>query len=149
MQNLERTLNHLLADHVALMHKVQAYHWLVTGPEFFATHALMEGHYERLAESIDEIAEKTLMIGGTPIVSMREFLAEATIPEAQARYLGSDEVIRGLLGGYESLLGDAVGLRAEAEAEGSTNGALIGAFADELIAGLSKETWMLRQAASG
>lgn len=149
MKTLERKLNQLLANHVTMMHKVQAYHWLVEGPEFFATHNMMEGYYDALSARVDEIAEKILMIGGTPLVSMGDFLANAGISEATARGIDTEAALKETLAGFEMLRGGAVDLRKAADETGGTNGILVGAFADDIVSGLSKDIWMLRQATGG
>ena len=149
MKTLERKLNQLLANHVTMAHKVQAYHWLVTGPEFFEIHTLMEGYYDAFSARVDEIAEKILMIGGTPLVSMSDFLANADIPEAKMRRIDTESALLETLSGFESLRDGAADLCREADETEGANGILVGAFADEIVSDLSKDIWMLRQATGG
>ena len=59
-------LNGTLADLHVLYTKTRNYHWNVVGEHFRDLHKLLEEQYEALAESIDEVAERTRMLGYDP-----------------------------------------------------------------------------------
>ncbi|MEO8630755.1 MAG: ferritin-like domain-containing protein [Betaproteobacteria bacterium] len=67
-------LNRLLADEVLLYVKTRNYHWNVQGSDFSETHKLFEARYEELDEIMDQVAERTRMLGGRAAGSMSQFL---------------------------------------------------------------------------
>ncbi|CQR47395.1 DNA protection during starvation protein 1 [Paraliobacillus sp. PM-2] len=75
-------LNMQLANWNVLDTKLHAYHWYVTGPDFFVLHEKFEAWYNEAAEYIDELAERILTIGDKPIASMKEYLKHSSLEEA-------------------------------------------------------------------
>lgn len=140
---LEKKLNALLANYEVLLRKLQAYHWYVTGPTFFADHAQLEVFYDQAFAAIDEIAEKMLMIGATPYASLRDCLEAATIEEATADPVSSQTIYPTIRDDFQTLLKQVVEAKDAAE---QAECHLIDAFADTLIEQLSKNVWMLNQA---
>ena len=80
--NLEEKLNEFLADLNVFYRKLQNYHWNVQGKDFFQTHKKLEELYDEVNESVDEIAEHILILGGQPLGTLKDYLAVATIEEA-------------------------------------------------------------------
>ena len=140
---LAGSLNHLLADHVVAYHKLQSFHWYVKGADFFQAHAKLEELYDGINETIDELAELILQIGGTPLSSLREFLAEATIEERASEFVGSDAVFDAVIADFQTLLDEV--LAAKKRADDAEN-PLVSSALDGMIAAYSKSLWMLRQA---
>jgi starvation-inducible DNA-binding protein len=56
-------LSKLMANTYALYLKTQNYHWHVRGANFIALHEFLEGHYKELADAIDSLAERIVMLG--------------------------------------------------------------------------------------
>lgn len=139
---MERKLNHLLADLVVEYHKLQNFHWYVKGSDFFQAHAKLEEYYDGINGAIDEVAESILMIGGKPLASLKDFLAESSIEEAAAEYRASDEIIAEVIKDFDYLLGEVEEIKAAADEAGN---ALISASMDGYIAEFMKSLWMLRQ----
>ncbi|MFA5006105.1 MAG: DNA starvation/stationary phase protection protein [Candidatus Izemoplasmatales bacterium] len=83
MNNTTQALNRRVADFGVLFVKLHNYHWLVTGPHFHQLHALFETLYDEVAERLDEVAERILQLGGVPFATLKEFLAQTSIPEAR------------------------------------------------------------------
>lgn len=52
-----------MADTYALYLKTQNYHWHVKGPQFKGLHELFELQYKELAEAVDLLAERLLIMG--------------------------------------------------------------------------------------
>lgn len=75
-------LNDLLADASVFRFKAQQRHWNVRGRHFFELHAKFEEQYSRWTEVIDQIAERLLSLGETPIKTLGETVARAAIEEA-------------------------------------------------------------------
>lgn len=83
MNNMMQALNRRVADFGVLYVKLHNYHWLVKGPHFYQLHTLFETLYDEVAERLDEVAERILQLGGVPLASLKDFLADASIPEAR------------------------------------------------------------------
>ena len=70
--NLEQMLNEFLSDLNVFYRKLQNYHWNVEGINFFEVHAKLEEYYNQVNESIDEIGEHILILGGQPLGTMED-----------------------------------------------------------------------------
>lgn len=78
-------LARVLADSYTLYLQTHRYHWNVTGPQFFALHAMFEQQYQELAAAVDEIAERIRALGEVAPGSYAAFARLGTIadgPEA-------------------------------------------------------------------
>ncbi len=78
---LADALNRHAADLAVLTQRLRAFHWMVTGPQFFQLHALFEKEYDRWADAADEFAERSLALGGTPPLTLADVLRLATLEE--------------------------------------------------------------------
>ena len=63
MSKIVKKLEIILADTYALYLKTQNYHWHVKGPQFKSLHELFEMQYRELAEAVDGVAERLLIMG--------------------------------------------------------------------------------------
>ncbi len=79
---------------VAALHRQQAnalvlflnykkYHWLTYGPLFRDLHLLFEEHGAEVLASLDELAERSLMLDGQPIADPADYLAKASVGPSQ------------------------------------------------------------------
>mgnify|MGYP001627674206 CR=1 FL=1 len=59
-------LNAALVDLMDLTNAVRMAHWTVRGPHFAALHAQFGDFYEQLSETVDDVAERVVQLGGTP-----------------------------------------------------------------------------------
>ena len=75
-------LNMQLANWNVLYTKLHNYHWYVTGPNFFTLHEKFEELYTEAAGYVDEIAERILTIGGKPLATLKDYLAQTSVDEA-------------------------------------------------------------------
>lgn len=71
---MEKQLNQLLANLVVEYHKLQNFHWYIKGKDFFTVHAKLEELYDNINGAVDEVAEYILMIDGSPVASLKDFL---------------------------------------------------------------------------
>ena len=113
--NLEQCLNEFLADLNVFYRKLQNYHWNVQGRDFFQTHKKLEELYDEVNESIDEIAEHILILGGQPLGTLKDYLAVSTIQEGENKKLKSDEIYNNLITDYEKLLKKSTEIKEEAD----------------------------------
>jgi len=81
MTKTNESLKKLQADATVFYQKLRAYHWTVTGERFYELHEKLEEAYNRWADHIDAIAERIVINGGTPLLSLEAVKAVATIQE--------------------------------------------------------------------
>lgn len=139
---LNEKINVLLADLVVEYHKLQNFHWYVKGKDFFQVHEKLEELYDGINESIDEVAENLLMIGGQPIANLKTFLATTKIKEAEASYVCSKTVFEEVLNDFQYLEKSCVEIKKLAD---ENEEFLISAAMDEQIANFKKTIWMISQ----
>jgi len=130
-------LNKLLADYQIYYQNLRGLHWNVKGVKFFMLHEKYEEYYDEAAETIDEIAERILMIGGKPLHSYDAYLQTAELKEAEYITDGKQGVelvlenSRYLLSCFNEIIETAQG------DEGTT------ALMSDLICNTEKRIWML------
>lgn len=139
--NLEQNLNEFLADLNVFYRKLQNYHWNAQGKDFFRTHEKLEELYNEVNESIDEIAEHILILGGQPLGTLKDYLAVSTIQEAENKKVKSDEIYSNLIKDFETLLKKSTEIKEEADKE---NDYATSALIDDYILSYGKHLWMLR-----
>lgn len=83
-QPLINFLNQQLANQFVMYVKLHRYHWFVKGKQFFGLHELFQKMYEAVAEDLDKLAERILMIQGKPLATMTKYIKESTLSEADA-----------------------------------------------------------------
>ncbi|NLY11008.1 MAG: DNA starvation/stationary phase protection protein [Firmicutes bacterium] len=133
-------MNTYLANLHVLYTKLHNYHWNVVGPEFFTLHAKLEELYDGVAEEIDEVAERILMIGHRPDASLADYLKKATIKEEASEPVSGRTIVETLLADYTSLIKDLRKAIVDAQEIGDEVSAdmMIGALANH-----EKTVWML------
>jgi starvation-inducible DNA-binding protein len=87
-ENAKRTsitvLNGVLVDTIDLTHCVRMAHWTLRGPNFIGLHTMLEGFYNDLFQSSDDLAERIVQLGGTPD-GTSQLIAEKTRLKAYPR----------------------------------------------------------------
>jgi starvation-inducible DNA-binding protein len=102
-------------------------------------HEKFEEIYTDLQTKVDEIAERILTLGHTPLHSFTEYLEVSTIEEHTQAFDG-ESTMKGLVKGFSQLISqqrDIFGLAEEAEDEGTT------AQMSDYIREQEKLVWML------
>jgi len=79
--SLANKLNLLLADYQLYYQNLRGFHWNIKGNQFFELHAKFEELYTDAQVSIDEIAERILTLGVTPLHTFSSYLKVTTIEE--------------------------------------------------------------------
>jgi starvation-inducible DNA-binding protein len=74
-------MNDLLANYQVFYMNVRAFHWNIRGDKFFELHAKFEELYTDALVKIDEIAERVLTLGYTPLHTYSSYLKESDIRE--------------------------------------------------------------------
>lgn len=96
-------LNKLLANYQIFYMNSRGFHWNIKGDKFFELHLKFEELYNDSLIKIDEIAERILTLGLTPIHTYSDFLSHAEIKESQ-NVTNGKEAISEILKGYEIIL---------------------------------------------
>ena len=135
-----KQLKQLQADAHALYVKVHNYHWNVEGMDFFPVHNSTEEIYNNMAVLYDDAAERVLQLGEKPYLTMGELLKAAKIKEEKGDSFRSKEVVKAIIVDYKYLLKSFKEISTTA---GDSGDKTTEAFADENVAKLEKELWML------
>ena len=138
---LEKTLNEFLSDLNVFYRKLQNYHWNIQGKDFFEAHEKLEELYDQINEEVDEIAEHILILGGQPLGTLKDYLNNSKIQEAENKKVKSDEVYSNLITDYETLLKKAIEIKEEAENQKQYD---TSSLIDEYILNYGKIIWMLK-----
>lgn len=133
-------LNKQIANWSVLFVKLHNYHWYVKGPQFFTLHDKFEQLYNEAALHIDELAERLLALGGTPVATMKEYIEVASIKEATGSE-AAEEMVDSIVTDFDTLISELKeGMEAAEQVGDETT-------ADMLLAihqSLEKHNWMLR-----
>lgn len=132
-------LNQLLADYQILYTNVRGYHWNIKGRDFFELHAKFEEIYNDLVLKVDEIAERILTLGGTPVHAFSRYLDMSDLEET-LNVSNGREAVGNILSAYKILLSkqrQIVKAAAEVDDEGTVS------LMSDYISQQEKESWML------
>ncbi|GLT14707.1 Dps family protein [Vibrio algivorus] len=132
-------LNQLLADYQILYTNVRGYHWNIKGRDFFELHAKFEEIYNDLVLKVDEIAERILTLGGTPVHAFSRYLEMSDLEETLNVSNGT-EAVGNILSAYRVLLTkqrQIVKTAADVDDEGTVS------LMSDYISQQEKESWML------
>ncbi|SJM71863.1 Dps family protein [Psychrobacter piechaudii] len=131
-------LNDLLSSYHIFYINVRGYHWNVKGEHFFSLHQQFEELYTNLQIQIDEIAERVLTLGGTPLHAYSDFAQHSSIKEDKGVFNGND-CVRGVVVGLQALIEEQRGMSAVAEeAEDQGTADLVDGYVQEQ----EKLVWM-------
>ena len=100
---LSKKLNELLANYQLFYMNTRGFHWNIKGDKFFELHLKFEELYNDSFLKIDEIAERILTLGSTPIHTYTEYMKLAKIKEVKNVSDGS-KALQAILKAYEILL---------------------------------------------
>jgi starvation-inducible DNA-binding protein len=77
---LVQDLNVLLANFQVYYQNLRGIHWNIKGKGFFELHAKFEELYNDTQIKVDEIAERVLTLGGEPLHTFEDYMANAKVP---------------------------------------------------------------------
>ncbi len=132
-------LNLLLANFQVYYQNLRGLHWNIRGKRFFNLHIKFEELYNDAQLNIDEIAERVLTIGGTPLHTFEDYISKNRL--TIGRNISNDEKAVQLI--VESLIGllqiEREILKSTAEiADEGTN-----AMMSDFISEQEKTIWMM------
>ncbi|HDP54816.1 MAG TPA: DNA starvation/stationary phase protection protein [Bacteroidetes bacterium] len=80
---MNEKLNAYLSNVQITYMNVRGYHWNIVGKQFYQLHEKFEDIYNTLNDMADEIAERILMLGGTPVHAFSKYINMASIKEKE------------------------------------------------------------------
>ena len=78
-KQLADNLNILLADYMMFYQNTRGLHWNIKGDKFFELHLKFEELYTNLLMKVDEVAERILTLGATPLHTFEDYKSSANV----------------------------------------------------------------------
>ncbi|WP_028775597.1 Dps family protein [Shimazuella kribbensis] len=136
--SLQEALNKQVANWSLLYTKFHNYHWYVQGNTFFELHQKFEELYHEADSTLDELAERLLAIGGKPVATFPDILANTSLQEASGNER-SEQMVQQIVNDFEQItneLRDGIQLANEAN-DDPTADLLTG-----ILTKIEKHSWM-------
>ena len=140
-ENLIEMLNKNLSNLQVMYVKLHNYHWNVKGINFKAVHEMTEAYYNYLAEQYDEVAERIVQLGAKPLTSLHDYLNNSSIKEEEKNDFDGKTVLSSVLADFESLNNE---YKEISKTAGENDDITTAGIADDNVAWLEKEIWMLK-----
>lgn len=102
-EELAAKMNTLLANYQLFYINDRGFHWNIKGEKFFELHVKFEELYNDSQLKIDEIAERIVTLGYTPLHSYTAFLEASTIKEI-TNVSDGIKAVRHIVDGFNVLL---------------------------------------------
>ena len=134
-------MNKYLANQEVMYLKLHNLHWYIQGNSFFTLHGKFEELYDQTADMIDEVAERILALGGMPVGSMKNALAQAAVKELEDQPIDTAQALHQLITDVEYWIKDTGAIMQQAQQDGDDVTADI--FTGYLKA-YQKLLWMLK-----
>lgn len=138
--NLFEMLNKNLANLKVLYVKLHNYHWNVKGMYFKFIHEMTEAYYNYFARKYDEVAERIVQLGEKPLVTLKDYLANASLKEENENEFDAKYVLDSIRSDFEQLKNNFKEISKAAVENDDIPTANI---ADDIVAWLDKEIWMI------
>ena len=137
-KTLADRLNNLLADYMMFYQNTRGLHWNIKGEKFFELHLKFEELYTNLLLKVDEVAERILTLGATPLHTFDDYQNTAKIKSVKDVSNGKKGV-QTILDAFEILIveqRELLNLSADAGDEGTN------ALMSDYIREQEKLVWM-------
>ncbi|MFM1820230.1 MAG: hypothetical protein RLZZ402_589 [Bacteroidota bacterium] len=137
-KELAEKLNNLLANYSIFYQNTRGYHWNIKGQKFFELHLKFEELYTDLLLKIDEVAERILTLGHTPLHNYSTYKRTSLITESTEVSDGI-KAVENILESFKitiTLQREILNLAAETEDEGTN------ALMSDYIRAQEKLVWM-------
>jgi starvation-inducible DNA-binding protein len=135
---LAEGLNQLLADYMIFYQNTRGLHWNIKGEKFFELHLKFEELYTNLLLKVDEIAERILTLGGTPLHTFDDYQKNTQIKSIKNISDGNSGITN-VLDSFKTIIikqRDLLNLAAETDDEGTN------ALMSDYIREQEKLVWM-------
>ncbi|WP_338813844.1 Dps family protein [Bernardetia sp. Wsw4-3y2] len=138
----DKTVNHLneiLSNYQVFYQNLRGFHWNLLGHHFFSLHVKFEELYNEAQLNIDEIAERILTLGHTPLHTYEDYLKNSTV-KVHKNISDEKKSVESIITDYSILIKkerEALSVAGDAQDEGTT----------DMLAGFikvqEKTVWML------
>ncbi|MFC4166024.1 DNA starvation/stationary phase protection protein Dps [Teichococcus aestuarii] len=133
-------LNGTLVDTIDLTNCVRMAHWTLRGSNFIGLHTMLEGFYNELFATADEVAERLVQIGGTPDGTSQLVGEKTRLPAYPQHTTASMEHVKELADRFANL---AKSVREGIDATDEAGDADTADLLTGLSRDLDKKLWML------
>ena len=137
-KSLAEGLNNLLADYMMFYQNTRGLHWNIKGEKFFELHMKYEELYNDLLVKVDEVAERILTLGATPLHTFDDYKKVAKI-KSVSNVSDGNEGVQSILEAFETIIlrqRELLAISADAEDEGTN------ALMSDYISEQEKLVWM-------
>jgi len=138
-ENIE-LLNVLLANFQVYYQNLRGLHWNIRGKRFFELHVKFEELYNQSQLRIDEIAERVLTLGGTPLHTFEDYMKNNKL-EVGKDVTNDEEAVALIVKSLAALL---VIEREILENAGAINDEGTTSMMSDLITEQEKDIWMMQ-----
>ena len=139
-KGLATDLNELLSNFQLYYQNLRGIHWNIKGKRFFDLHVKFEELYDDANMKVDEIAERILTLGGTPLHTFDDYMENVRIPIGKNIY--QDEKAVQLI--VDSLSGLLSIERTILEKAGDANDEGTNSMMSDFITEQEKTVWMMK-----
>ena len=137
---LAEELNELLANFQLYYQNLRGIHWNIKGKRFFDLHVKFEELYDDANMKVDEIAERILTLGQTPLHTFQDYSALAKVPVG--KNISEDEkAVRLIVDSLTVLLNIE---RAILESSDDANDEGTNSMMSDFITEQEKTVWMMK-----
>ncbi len=139
-QTIANDLNDLLANFQLYYQNLRGIHWNIKGKQFFDLHVKFEELYTDANVKVDEIAERILTLGETPLHTFDDYSKAAKIPVGKD-ISQDDKAVKLIVDSLTELLKlerHILDVSSDANDEGTS------AMMSELITEQEKTVWMMK-----
>ena len=135
------SLQHQQAAALVLYLNYKKYHWLTFGPIFRDLHVLLEEHGNLTLESVDELAERALMVDGRPLADPARYLGASAVKASEGE-LSVRQMLEEASAGHDRIIADL-----HKDAEVATKAGDIGTvdLFTRLVQQHQKQRWFLKE----
>lgn len=137
-EKLAASLNDLLANYQVFYMNARGFHWNIKGDKFFELHVKFEELYNDALIKIDEVAERILTLGYTPVHSFSQYIRLSKIQERN-NVTDGKVAVEFVLSGLSTLIVKERGLLAMAAKAGDEG---TNALMSDYIRAQEKLVWM-------
>lgn len=102
-KELAEKLNFLLANYQIFYMNARGFHWNIKGDKFFELHVKFEELYNDALIKIDEIAERILTLGYSPVHSFTDYISQSKINEIK-NISDGNTAVKSILNGFKIIL---------------------------------------------
>jgi starvation-inducible DNA-binding protein len=138
---LIKALNRQQANTLVAYLNYKKYHWMTFGPLFRDIHLLFDEHGLEIFAMLDELAERSLMLDGTPVSNPADYLTTATVKPSSGT-LTVRQMLEEAVATHELIIAEM-----HTDADAATNAGDIGTadLYTRLVQVHQKQRWFLRE----